>query len=237
MIHIRKASDRGFFDHGWLKTHHSFSFGNYYDPDYMGFGALRVINEDFIAAGQGFPTHGHKDMEIITYVLTGAVAHKDSTGGEGVVRPGEIQKMTAGTGVRHSEYNAEKNQETHLYQIWLMPREEGLDPTYQQRDFAKALNSGEPVLLLSPKGDTDSIVVHQDAFLWARKMKPETKWEILVNKDRKIWVQILSGECQVKGQNQSVKLQAGDAAAVTNESEICLLSQGVSSEILVFDLA
>ncbi len=137
MLSIRKANERGHFDHGWLKTSHTFSFSDYYDPKFMGFGPLRVINEDFIEAGAGFPTHGHRNMEIVTYVVSGAVAHKDSTGSEGVIHPGELQKMTAGSGIRHSEFNHYKDQETHLYQIWLFPEQKGITPSYEQKRFAE----------------------------------------------------------------------------------------------------
>lgn len=232
MLSIRKANERGHFDHGWLKTSHTFSFSDYYDPKFMGFGPLRVINEDFIEAGAGFPTHGHRDMEIVTYVVSGAVAHKDSTGSEGVIHPGELQKMTAGSGIRHSEYNYYKDQETHLYQIWLMPDEERLKPGYEQKDFTKKLNSGAPTLLVSKDGREDSIVIHQEADLWAKRFQKSEVWNIPLQAGKIAWVQVVKGQVQVNSHKASV----GDGVAVGEEPELRLSAEN-GCEVLVFVMA
>lgn len=233
MIHFRFGKDRGYFDHGWLRTYHTFSFSEYYDPHFMGFGPLRVINEDFIEASAGFPTHGHRDMEIITYVLAGAVAHKDSTGGEGVITPGVVQKMTAGRGVRHSEFNGRKDIETHLYQIWIEPNQKGLPPSYVEKDFSKKLESGEPVLLVSPEKTNEAIHIFQDAKLWARKMKQGLNWNYSFSEKRLGWIQVARGQIQIGEQ----KLNPGDGAALENESEIMIRSIEDQTEILLFDMA
>lgn len=234
MITLRKSSDRGYFDHGWLKTYHSFSFGDYFDPNHMNFGPLRVINEDFIHAGAGFPTHGHRDMEIITYVLEGAVAHKDSTGGEGVIHPGEIQTMTAGRGVRHSEYNGLKDKDTHLYQIWIEPSQSGLTPRYEQKDFAKDLDQGEPVLLVSADGQRGSIKINQDATLWARRLKPRQHWNLTLDRSRLGWLQIAKGSINFDEKT----LKAGDGAGISEwpTNEIVIESGSDGAEVLWFDL-
>jgi len=194
MISIRRAEDRGHFDHGWLKTFHTFSFADYYDPKFMGFGTLRVINEDTIAGGEGFPTHGHRDMEILTYVVEGAIAHRDSTGKEGVIRPGELQRMSAGRGVRHSEYNALEEGETHLLQIWIEPNETGIEPRYETRDFSAPLEKGEPVLLASPNGKSGSLEIAQDAWVWARRFTTGTEWHLPLSKGRLGWLQVIKGQ-------------------------------------------
>src|SRR5271157_1532236 len=166
MIRIRKAAERGHFDHGWLDTYHTFSFGDYYDPSQMGFRALRVINEDRVQAGQGFGMHGHRDMEIVTYVLEGAIQHRDSLGNGSVLRPGELQHMTAGTGVRHSEFNPSDRAEVHLYQIWLLPERRGLQPGYEQKAFSEEERRGRLRVVASPTAENGSLLIHQDAWLY-----------------------------------------------------------------------
>ncbi len=230
MIQIRKSKERGYFDHGWLKSFHTFSFSEYYDPEWMGFNHLRVINEDWIEGGEGFPTHPHRDMEIITYPIEGALAHRDSTGGNGVIKPGEIQTMTAGAGIRHSEFNGLKDQTTHLYQIWIMPNEKGLKPAYDQKDFLKEIESGEPVLLVSPDAANGSLPIHQDARLWVRRVKIGVEWKLPIAKGRAGWIQIVKGEFQL-GQHS---LKAGDAAGIENENQLVLKSNS-DAEVLVFE--
>lgn len=236
MIQVRLSEDRGHFDHGWLKTNHTFSFGEYYDPRFMGFGPLRVINEDWIRGGEGFPTHGHRDMEIVTYILEGALEHQDSTGGQGVIRPGELQKMTAGRGVRHSEFNALKDRETHLYQIWIEPDERGLLPSYDQKDFGAALALGEPVLLVSPEGREGSIRVHQKANLWARRLlEVGVKWKLELNPGHSYWLQVARGTVDVEP-SEIGPLKAGDAIALQKESVLNLTVKSPGgAEVLFFE--
>ena len=231
MITLRKHTDRGRFDHGWLKTCHSFSFGEYYDPAHMGFAQLRVINEDWIEAAAGFPTHGHRDMEIITYVLAGAVAHRDSTGGEGIIRPGEVQRMSAGRGIRHSEFNGLKDQETHLYQIWLLPEKNGIEPSYEQKDFTGDLERGEAVLVASPQAERGSLLIHQDVQVWARRFQEAKLWTLPLSQSRKGWVQVARGECELEGQ----RLSAGDGAGI-QDLEQPRLQASPGAEILFFDM-
>lgn len=231
MLAIRKGQDRGFFDHSWLKTYHTFSFGEYMDPTQMGFGPLRVINEDFIEAAAGFPTHGHRDMEIITYVVKGEVQHRDSTGGEGAIKPGEVQCMTAGSGIRHSEFNGRKDIETHLYQIWILPDKSGHTPLYRQKDFTPALSTGKAVLLVSGDGKEDSIQIHQDAKLWARRFTSQQDWSLPLKANRKGWLQVVKGEVSLSGQT----LNAGDGAGMIEETDP-LLQAKPGSEVLFFDL-
>ncbi len=231
---IRRSDERGYFDHGWLRTHHTFSFSDYYDPEFIGFGPLRVINEDFIAAGEGFPTHGHRDMEILTWVIAGAVAHKDSTGGEGVIRPGEMQKMSAGRGIRHSEFNGRKDVETHLFQIWIEPSKRGLDPGYSQTDFNAELALGNPVCVAAPEGQKGSaLVIVQDASVWVwRPSAKEALWEIPLAQGRQGWLQVTKGSFTSEGKT----LHAGDGLAVRQESAIELICAAEGSEALWFDL-
>lgn len=231
MIQIRKSQDRGFADHGWLKSYHTFSFADYYDSAFMGFGPLLVINEDFIAPGAGFPTHGHKDMEIFTYPISGAVAHKDSTGAEGVIYPYEIQKMSAGSGIKHSEYNHLKNEPTHLLQIWIQPHTKGLKPQYEQKSFKEPIHSYEPTLILSPEGINNSFKIYQDAFVWVKKSQTDHLWNLDLNTERKYWLQVVSGNVKI---NNTI-LSAGDAAALTNESAFHFYS-ATDSEVLFFDM-
>ncbi len=231
MITLRQSSDRGYFDHGWLKTFHSFSFGDYFDANHVQFGPLRVINEDVIAAGAGFPTHGHRDMEIITYVLSGAVAHKDSTGGEGVIKPGEVQMMTAGKGIRHSEFNGRKDVDTHLYQIWIHPDRVGLAPGYRQRDFSAAIATGKPVLLVAPRGEDGALEINQDAKLWARKFAPQDAWELTLPSGRLGWLQVTQGKVSLNDR----ELTAGDGAAIKDEERISIVARA-NAEVLYFEM-
>jgi hypothetical protein len=232
MITLRKSNERGHFDHGWLNTRHTFSFAEYHDPQNMGFRALRVINEDVVAPGAGFPTHPHRDMEIVTYVLEGAVAHRDSMGTGSVIRPGEVQRMTAGTGVTHSEHNAEKNQRLHLLQIWILPERQGLSPSYEQRAFSDAERRGRLCLVASRDGKGESVTIHQDAALYASLLDPGARVEHALAKGRHAWLQIARGAVTLNGE----RLGAGDGAAVREESLLAIVAEH-PSEILLFDLA
>ncbi|MEK6774671.1 MAG: pirin family protein [Bdellovibrionota bacterium] len=231
MFQIRKSKERGYADRGWLKSYHTFSFSDYYDEKFMGFGPLRVINEDFIEGGQGFPTHGHQDMEIITYLMSGALAHKDSTGSEGIIYPYEVQKMTAGNGIRHSEFNYLKDKETHLLQIWIMPDKNGLTPSYEQKNFQDKINTGKDILLASLEGQEDSLKIHQDILIWAKKNKTNEKWQKELNPKRKYWLQVVKGELDLA----STPLLAGDGLAIIEEEQLVLNSKD-ESEILFFDM-
>lgn len=235
MLQIRKSSERGHFHHGWLKSFHSFSFGDYMDPAHMGFSSHRVINEDYIQAGKGFPTHGHRDMEIITYPISGAIEHKDSTGSSGVIYPYEVQKMTAGRGILHSEYNHLTNQETHLLQIWIVPHTNGLAPSYEQKNFKTEIQSGNATLLVSPNAEKGSLKIHQDAYLWAKQFNINEKLDWTLNSKRKYWLQVVKGNINVDLSDQSEKLQSGDAAKLEQESLLQLTALD-SAEILLFDL-
>lgn len=232
MITIRKAIDRGHANHGWLDTNHSFSFAHYHDPDRMGFRALRVINEDHIAPGAGFPTHPHQDMEIITYVLDGAVAHKDSTGGGGVITPGMVQYMSAGSGVAHSEYNASKTDPLHLYQIWLMPNVCGATPRYEERLIDEAMD-GELKLIASVDGRDGSFQIRQDADLYASKAKEGASLSHAFARCRYGWLQIARGGVELP--DGSI-MQAGDGAKI-EEEELLSFKALADSQILLFDLS
>lgn len=230
-VTVRKAADRGGGRHGWLETHHTFSFADYFDPAHMGFRSLRVINEDFIAAGAGFPTHPHKDMEIITYVLEGAVAHKDSMGNGSVIRPGEVQRMSAGTGVTHSEFNDSKTEPLHLYQIWILPGRKGLAPGYEQKSFSREEKLGKLRLVASPDGREGSVTIHQDAALYAGLLEPGQKATLPFKPGRHAWVQVARGAVSLG----DTLLQKSDGAAVSDEKEVILIATE-SAEVLVFDL-
>ncbi|MBI1364396.1 MAG: cupin domain-containing protein [Alphaproteobacteria bacterium] len=232
MITIRKAIDRGHANHGWLKSHHSFSFANYYHPDRMGYRALRVINEDFIAPGAGFPPHSHRDMEIITYVLEGAVAHQDSTGGGGVIRPGEVQYMCAGAGVTHSEYNASDSEPLHLYQIWLLPKASGLKAGYAQKAFGDE-RRGVFRLVASSDGRDGSLKINQDAALYASILEEGAEIEQTLAPGRHGWLQIARGGALIGGEI----MQAGDAALIEDEPRLALKALAPETELLLFDLA
>lgn len=231
MIQIRPGRERGYADHGWLKSFHSFSFADYHDPAHMGYGALRVINEDRVAPGTGFGTHGHRDMEMISYVLEGALAHQDSTGGGGVITPGEVQRMSAGTGVRHSEMNGSKSEGVHFLQIWLEPDRPGVTPSYEQKKFDLAQQKGLQ-LVASPDGANGSVKINADAKLHAARLGDGEAASLAVPDGRHAYVHVARGEVKVNGQ----ALGAGDGAAISKETKVAL--EGVKgAEVLVFDLA
>ncbi|MEO0694596.1 MAG: pirin family protein [Pseudomonadota bacterium] len=231
MIRIRKGMDRGHANHGWLDARHTFSFANYHDPDQMNFRALRVMNEDRINPGAGFPAHPHEDMEIITYVLEGALAHKDSTGGGGVIGSGEIQYMAAGTGVRHSEFNASETDPVHLYQIWLLPDARGHTPRYEQRDFSEA-RKGKLALIASPDGADGSIRINQDVKLFASLLNEGETIEYRFNKDRYGWLQVARGGVEL----EDVMLQPGDGVKISDHDLLSLKALADDTDILLFDL-
>jgi redox-sensitive bicupin YhaK (pirin superfamily) len=232
MITVRKSEERGHANHGWLDSRFTFSFADYHDPAHMGFRALRVINDDHIAAGAGFPTHPHRDMEIITYVLEGAVAHKDSTGTSAVVRPGEVQRMTAGTGVRHSEFNASEIEPLHLLQIWILPEKENLQPGYEQKAFADDELQGKLRLLASRSGVGGAITIHQDASLYGTRLSAGQSVTHPLAAGRGAYVHVARGAAKLNGR----PLGEGDGAHVTDEGSLTL-SADPSAEVLLFDLA
>lgn len=232
MIRLRKSRERGYADHGWLKSFHSFSFAGYYDPQHMGWGNLRVINEDRIAPGTGFGTHGHRDMEIVSYVLSGALAHRDSMGNVQAIVPGEVQRMSAGTGVRHSEFNHAPEAVTHFLQIWIEPDQAGIAPGYEQKVFADADKRGRLCLVASSDGEQGSVTIHADARLYAGLFDGAESAELALDPARKAYVFLVRGSLNVNGE----PLQAGDAALLADEAQL-RLGQGVDAEVLVFDLA
>jgi redox-sensitive bicupin YhaK (pirin superfamily) len=232
MLTLRKSQERGYADHGWLKSFHSFSFAGYYDPEHMGFGNLRVINEDRIAPGTGFGTHGHRDMEIISYVLTGNLAHKDTLGNVKGIPPGDVQRMSAGTGVQHSEFNHAKDQTTHFLQIWIEPNVRGIPASYEQKTFAESEKRGTLRLVASPDGADGSVTIHADAALRAGLFDGTESAQLALNPARKAYVHLVRGELEVNGH----KLTTGDAALIENETQLSL-AQGKNAEVLVFDLA
>jgi len=232
MLTLRKSGERGYADHGWLKSFHSFSFANYYDPRHMGFGNLRVINEDRIAPGTGFGTHGHRDMEIISYVLEGSLAHKDTLGNVKAIPPGEVQRMSAGTGVQHSEFNHAAGATTHFLQIWIEPSATGIEPGYEQKAFPEAEKRGRLRLVASPDGAEGSVLIHADARVYAGLFDGAESASLRLERGRKGYVHLVRGELPVNGQ----PLAAGDAAMLEHESQVSLAS-GHDAEVLVFDLA
>ena len=232
MLSLRKSTDRGYADHGWLKSLHSFSFAGYHDPLHMGFGNLRVINEDRIAPGTGFGTHGHRDMEIISYVLEGNLAHKDTLGNVKGIPPGDVQRMSAGKGVQHSEFNHADDQTTHFLQIWIEPNVTGIPASYEQKTFAESDKRGKLRLVASPDADQGSVTVHADARLYAGLFDGAEAATLPLDPKRKSYVHLVRGELDVNGS----KLAAGDAARIENESSL-KLSNGRDAEVLVFDLA
>jgi redox-sensitive bicupin YhaK (pirin superfamily) len=234
MLTIRKADDRGHFDFGWLDTRHTFSFGEYHDPEHMGFRALRVINEDVVRGGGGFGTHPHRDMEIVTYVLSGALAHKDSMGNGSSIRPDDVQRMSAGTGVTHSEHNASASDPVHLLQIWILPAKNGTAPSYEQRAFPASEKSGKLRLVGAQDGRDGAVTIHQDVALYASLLAPGERVEHTLAPGRHAWVQVVGGRVTVNGQ----ALGTGDGAAISDEATVAVAVAGVDdSEILLFDLA
>ncbi len=232
MLTVRKSQDRGYADHGWLKSFHSFSFAGYYDPQYMGWGNLRVINEDRIAPGTGFGTHGHRDMEIISYVLSGELAHKDNMGNGRAIPPGDVQRMSAGNGVMHSEYNHAPKDTTHFFQIWIQPNVTGIPASYEQKTFATPEKRGALRLVASPDAANGSVTIHADARLYAGLFDGAESATLALDPARKSYVHLVRGELEVNGQ----RLNGGDAALLAGESRV-ELKAGKDAEVLVFDLA
>jgi quercetin 2,3-dioxygenase len=231
MLEIRRASDRGYADHGWLRSYHSFSFADYRDPQHVEFGALRVINEDRVVPGAGFGTHGHRDMEIVSYVLEGELAHKDSTGTSSVIRPGDVQRMSAGSGVRHSEFNGSQEKPVHFLQIWIQPDVLGIDPGYEQKHFAPDEKRGRLRLVASPDGAGGSVRIRQDARLYAGLFDAAERGNLEVAAGRRIYVHVARGKVTANGES----LAAGDALKLTDTTALAL-SDGAGAEVLVFDL-
>lgn len=231
MNEIRRADERGFADHGWLKSFHSFSFGGYYDPLHMGFGPLRVINEDRVAGGGGFGKHPHNDMEIISYVLSGELEHKDSMGNGSIIRPGDVQRMSAGTGVVHSEYNQSNTDTVHFLQIWITPDEEGIQPGYEQKFFATEDKRGKLCIISSPDGRDGSVRIHQNALVFAALVDGDERVEHELANDRQAYVHVACGNVTVNGEG----LKSGDALMTHHERDI-IIEQGEQSEVLLFDL-
>ncbi len=232
MSQLRKSEERGLADHGWLKSRHSFSFAEFYDPKFMGFRSLRVINEDRIEGGTGFGKHGHKDMEIISYVVKGALQHEDSMGTKSIIRPGEVQRMTAGSGVTHSEYNAQPDDVTHFFQIWILPKETNATPGYGQKSFETELNTKSSVLVISEDGRDGSIDINQDADMYISRLSKGDDFEFQLRPGRGAWLQIVRGSLNVNGEEVST----GDAVSFEN-GELLKIKAGDKSEFILFDLA
>jgi quercetin 2,3-dioxygenase len=232
MLTIRRANDRGHADYGWLDTHYSFSFAGYYDPEHMGFRSLRVINDDVVGPGGGFDTHGHRDMEILTYVLDGALEHRDSMGNGSVIRPGEVQRMSAGTGVLHSEFNGSTAEPVHLLQIWILPERPGIAPGYEQKTFSDADKRGRLRLVASRDGRDGSVTIHQDGDVYAGVLTAGDRVEHMLEPGRGAWVHVATGSATING----TPIRAGDGVAVEDEPTI-LLESGDRAEVLLFDLA
>lgn len=229
---IRHANERGSANFGWLNSRHTFSFGHYFDPKHMGFGPLRVINEDKVKASAGFPPHGHADMEIISYVVDGALEHKDSDGNSSVIRPGEVQKMSAGRGIRHSEYNASNEEDVHFLQIWIEPDKRGIPSSYQQKSFEELNNvSNDLTLLMSPDGQEGSISIQQQAWMYGAKVGAESDIEHTLGDDRIAWLHVVKGSLLVNGE----ELRAGDGASFA-AGEAIHMTSGNNAEILLFDM-
>ncbi len=233
MISIRRSQERGGANHGWLDTKHTFSFDTYHDPRFMGFRSLRVINEDIVQPGEGFPTHPHRDMEIITYVLDGALQHRDSLGTGSIIRPGDGQRMTAGTGIRHSEFNASQTDPVHLLQIWILPDRRGHQPGYEQKEFPQEEKRGRLRLIASPDGANGSVSIHQDAKLFVSLLDQGQTVEHQLAAGRYAWLQVARGAVEVNGK----RLEQGDGAAVEKEQTLEITGKQEGSEILLFDLA
>jgi redox-sensitive bicupin YhaK (pirin superfamily) len=231
MIDIRHADERGSVNLGWLDSKHSFSFGHYFDPDHMGFGPLRVINEDRVQPGEGFPTHDHENMEIISYVLDGALEHKDSIGTGSVIRPGDVQRMSAGTGIRHSEYNPSTEHPAHFLQIWIVPDETGIEPGYEQKAFAPADRQGVLKLVAARNGRDGALTLHQDVDLYSSLFKDGDDVSLALRDGRRAWVQVARGSVQVNGE----ALEAGDGVALSNETALRVTAKS-DAEVLIFDM-
>lgn len=232
MLQIRKSQERGYADHGWLRSYHSFSFADYHDPEHVEFGALRVINEDRVAAGKGFGTHAHRDMEIISYVLEGQLEHKDSIGTGSIIEPGDVQRMSAGSGVRHSEFNPSRDNPVHFLQIWIQPDEHGIPPSYEQKRFEADAKRGRLRLIASPDGREGSVTIHQNAYVYAGLFDNDERAVHTLDHGRRGYVHVAHGEISVNGKT----LQAGDAAKLTDIAEV-RLERGKGAEVLVFDLS
>ncbi len=232
MIKVRKADKRGHFDFGWLNTYHTFSFGDYYDPAHMGFRSLRVINEDMVAPGRGFPRHGHRDMEIFTYILQGGLQHRDSMGNGSIIRPGDVQRMSAGTGVTHSESNPSSDELVHLLQIWILPGKEGIEPDYEEKKFPAEEKLNRLRLIISPDGSDGAVRINQDAQVYASVLDQDAEVAHQLGSGRHAWIQVAAGSITVNG----IELNQGDGAAVSEESELTI-SAREQAELLLFDLA
>jgi redox-sensitive bicupin YhaK (pirin superfamily) len=232
MLTLRKAQERGYADHGWLKSFHSFSFAGYYDPQFMGWGNLRVINEDRVAAGMGFGKHGHRNMEIVSYVLSGELAHEDSMGNVKGIPPGDVQRMSAGTGVTHSEFNHAKDQTTHFLQIWIEPNVMEISPGYEQKSIQPFDKQGKLCLIASPDGTGNAVKIHADAKMYAGLFDGSESAQLDLDPNRKAYAHLIKGELNING----ITLQGGDALLIQNEGEI-LIRNGKNAEVLVFDLS
>lgn len=232
MIRVRRSHERGYADHGWLKTSHTFSFATYQDPHHVRFRALRVMNEDVVAPGQGFGTHPHHDMEIVTYVLSGALEHRDSMGNGEILRPGEFQRMTAGTGIEHSEFNPSPIEPVHLYQIWLFPERKGIEPSYEQKAFPVAERENRLQLVAARHGEEGSLMIHQDARIFLANLSLGSSVTHMIEPGRHVWLQVLRGSVTLP----AVTLEAGDGAAATDEPSLTITA-GAAAEIMLFDLA
>jgi quercetin 2,3-dioxygenase len=232
MLNLRKSADRGYFDYGWLKTYHTFSFADYFDREHMSFGSLRVINEDFVQAGKGFGTHPHRDMEIITYILEGQLAHKDSMGTGSIIKRGDVQRMSAGTGVTHSEFNASQSETVHLLQIWILPKHTGLQPSYEQKYFDAREKQDRLRLVASPDGRDGSVAIHQDASMYAGILGKGKDLSHSLANGRRAYAHVARGALEMNGE----RLETGDGANITNENKITLAALE-DTELLLFDLA
>lgn len=231
MITLRPGNERGHANYGWLNTYHTFSFANYYDRRHMGFRDLRVINEDWVQPGQGFGTHSHRDMEIITYVLEGALEHKDSLGNGSVITPGEVQRMSAGTGIAHSEFNPSSTEPVHLLQIWILPNQQGVEPSYEQKTIPTEEKLGQLRLIAAPDGREGAVRIHQDVALYASVLQPGDRVSHALRPDRHAWLQVAQGSVRLNG----LPLAAGDGAASSGEASLDILTE-TGAEILLFDL-
>jgi quercetin 2,3-dioxygenase len=231
MFRLRKAQQRGHADHGWLNTYHTFSFADYYDPAHMDFRALRVINEDWVQPGKGFGTHGHHNMEIVTYVLQGALEHRDSMGNGAVLRPGELQRISAGTGIQHSEFNPSATEPVHLYQIWLLPQSRGIQPSYEQKFFNPEEKQGRFRLVASPAGEEQALRIHQDARVYLATLQAGTTISHRLDTGRHAWLQVLRGRVQVR----DLVLETSDGLAISDERELTVIGAD-SAEVMLFDL-